>query len=167
MSPFPTRFSMQSVYWSSHISVVICSFFELGMISKWCTWEWVKALGKWGLPNQLTIYFMPIASACNHATGSLQFRAHFYDWKLRFFFFFRIFLSFYTFWVILKRKKEKFQNIFLKGGVLDPTSWEHVSVLLRNWKKKCHNLFLKSHICQNVWILAISSRSSGWVGGCL
>ena len=113
MSPFPTRFSMQSVYWSSHISVVICSFFELGMISKWCTWEWVKALGKWGLPNQLTIYFMPIASACNHATGSLQFRAN-YDWKLRGFFFSDIF-KFLHILGHFKTKKRKISKYFFEG----------------------------------------------------
>ena len=28
----------------SHISVVICSFFEFGTFSKWCIWEWVLTL---------------------------------------------------------------------------------------------------------------------------
>ena len=27
---------------NSHISVVVCSFFEFGTVSKWCTREWVK-----------------------------------------------------------------------------------------------------------------------------
>ena len=27
---------------TSHISVVICSFFQFGMVSKWCIREWVK-----------------------------------------------------------------------------------------------------------------------------
>ena len=29
---------------NSHISVVICSFFEFGTVSKWCIREWVKGL---------------------------------------------------------------------------------------------------------------------------
>ena len=28
---------------NSHISVVICSFFEFGTVSKWCIGEWVKS----------------------------------------------------------------------------------------------------------------------------
>ena len=28
---------------NSHISVVVCSFFEFGTVSKWCLREWVKA----------------------------------------------------------------------------------------------------------------------------
>ena len=27
---------------NSHISVVVCSFFEFGMVSKWCIREWVE-----------------------------------------------------------------------------------------------------------------------------
>ena len=27
---------------NTHISVVVCSFFEFGTDSKWCIWEWVK-----------------------------------------------------------------------------------------------------------------------------
>ena len=30
--------------WSSHISVVFCSLFEFGTVSKWCNREWVKNL---------------------------------------------------------------------------------------------------------------------------
>ena len=31
----------------SHILVVICSFFNFGMVSQWCIREWVKALSDW------------------------------------------------------------------------------------------------------------------------
>ena len=29
---------------NSHISVVVCSFFEFGTVSKWCIREWVRAV---------------------------------------------------------------------------------------------------------------------------
>ena len=29
-------------FFNSHISVLVCSFFEFGMVSKWCIREWVK-----------------------------------------------------------------------------------------------------------------------------
>ena len=29
---------------NSHISVVVCSFFELGTVLQWCIWEWVNPL---------------------------------------------------------------------------------------------------------------------------
>ena len=29
---------------NSHISIVVCNFFEFGMVSKWCIREWVKPL---------------------------------------------------------------------------------------------------------------------------
>ena len=29
----------------SHISVVVCSFFEFGAVPKWCIGEWVKGKG--------------------------------------------------------------------------------------------------------------------------
>ena len=28
---------------NNHIAVVVCSFFEFGMVSKWCIREWVKS----------------------------------------------------------------------------------------------------------------------------
>ena len=41
-SPFATMFSVQSLSFNSHNSVVACSFFEFGTVSKWCIGEWVK-----------------------------------------------------------------------------------------------------------------------------
>ena len=35
---------------NSHISVVVCSFFEFGTVSKWCMKEWVK-FEKWHQTN--------------------------------------------------------------------------------------------------------------------
>ena len=37
----------------SHTSVVVCSFFEFGTVSKWCIREWVKIL----FPRKRLIYF--------------------------------------------------------------------------------------------------------------
>ena len=31
---------------NSHISVVVCSFFEFGMVAKWYIWEWVMSVIK-------------------------------------------------------------------------------------------------------------------------
>ena len=39
---------------SSHISVVVCSFFEFGTVSKWCTREWVKCIN---FINTLTLIY--------------------------------------------------------------------------------------------------------------
>ena len=33
---------------NSHISVVLCSLFEFGSVSKWCITECVKTIGKYG-----------------------------------------------------------------------------------------------------------------------
>ena len=54
--PFPTMFSMQSCIlksFNSHNSVVFCSFFEFGTVSKWCIREWVKPLPG---GNSLTLF---------------------------------------------------------------------------------------------------------------
>ena len=41
---FHNVFSATCIFrsFNSHISVVVCSFFEFGTISKWCKWECVK-----------------------------------------------------------------------------------------------------------------------------
>ena len=39
----------------SHISVVVCSFYEFGMVSKWCITEWVK--------QSLTLYQLQTQAA--------------------------------------------------------------------------------------------------------
>ena len=52
--------NFHNVFWAicilksftSHISVVVCNFFEFGIISKWCNREWVNQLESiWRQPS--------------------------------------------------------------------------------------------------------------------
>ena len=43
----------------SHISVAVCSFFEFGMVSKWCIREWVNPFPKHNLIQTERVYRQP------------------------------------------------------------------------------------------------------------
>ena len=52
---------------NSHISVIVCSFFEFGTVSKWCVREWVKPLWPEYCPSISFLYCHKESSSCRYA----------------------------------------------------------------------------------------------------